>query len=120
MLLHNVQRLVAMSAFGSGSPQSQFPLLFKMLFLSSNMIYELRDCDSVDHEMRQSGEQWDWEWTLAKPTLLKGEQLQVREFDEDGRGVCLTDSTSRNGVARWLVHAVASPEHVQSACVVTN
>ncbi|QIW98656.1 hypothetical protein AMS68_004174 [Peltaster fructicola] len=72
MRAHNVKRLVAMSAFGSGSSWSQFPLPFKLLFRASNMIHELRDHDEVDKELRHAGEEWDLQWTLAKPTLLRG------------------------------------------------
>lgn len=83
----------------------------------SNMIYGYQDHDLVDKEVRESG----ITYVFARPArLTEGEAKAAKVWEEDGKGVPLMASMSRNSVASWLVDAAESREWDGSAPVLTD
>jgi nucleoside-diphosphate-sugar epimerase len=109
MQRHRVKKVVVLSAFGSGASWAQFPWIFKLLFLSSNMKYELADHNAVEQELRRAGETWNLDWTIAKPTILKAGETALREFGELGKGIGVLSGSSRQAVAQWMLGSLTMP-----------
>ncbi|KAK4951276.1 hypothetical protein LTR10_010249 [Elasticomyces elasticus] len=120
MKTHGVQRLVIMSAFGTGSsfPSLAWPL--KQLFRRSNMSFQFEDHDALDLEVRkESG--WGLEWTLVRPVMLKeGGVKAVRELGAKGERAGMFDSVTRESVAGVLVGCVDGERGRGEAVVVAH
>lgn len=112
-----VKKLVIMQAFGVGASWSNMPCLLRLLMSKSNMIYQYRDHDDTDKEVRASGVTF----VMVRPSrLVETDDMTVREWPNDGKGVGLMGSSSRKSVAKFIVDAVIESKWDNTAPVITN
>lgn len=113
---HGVQRLVVMSALGTGESYNRLAWPLKLLFRYSNMRIQFEDHDAVDSEVRN---EISATWTLVRPTILRdGEAKVVRVFGPMGEGVTLFDSATRASVAKFMVELAEGNAELERKTVV--
>lgn len=112
-----VEKLVVLSALGTGSSFAQLSWPLKLLFRHSNMALQYEDHDAVDTHVRETG----LTWTLVRPPMLKDEDSKpLRVLDENTRELGLLDSCTRADVAVFLVDAVEQQKWDRMAVVIAN
>ncbi|PYH97312.1 NAD(P)-binding protein [Aspergillus ellipticus CBS 707.79] len=112
-----VRKTVILQAFGVGESWANMHCLLRLLMKKSNMSYQYDDHNDTEREVRASGV----DYVFVRPSrLVETEETTVRVWPEHGKGVPMMASTSRIGVARWLVDAAESDTWDNSAPVLTN
>ncbi|WPH01549.1 Hypothetical protein R9X50_00439600 [Acrodontium crateriforme] len=115
---HNITRIIIMSAFGSGSSYAHASLPLKLLVNYSGMTPQFQDHTAIGAEVKAM----EWlDWTLVRPPMLTDDAARpVRSFGEDGEGVRVWDSCSRESVAVFLVGLVEKRDLVRKSVVIAN
>ncbi|KAH6669846.1 hypothetical protein B0J14DRAFT_702894 [Halenospora varia] len=99
---HGIQRLVVLSAFGTGASKAQVFWPVRHLLWKSSVGVGMKDHENVEALLRGKGE--GVKWTLVKPVMLSdGEMKEVKMLGEDGKGVGMMASCSRRSVAGFMV-----------------
>lgn len=118
MQRHDVKRIVIMSAFGAGSSYAQASFPLKLLVNHSGMTPQYQDHNAIDAEVKEM--KW-LDWTIVRPPMLKDDVAKpIRFFGEDGKGVGMFDSCTRESVATFLVEAAGKSEWLQQPVVIAN
>ncbi|KAL4782620.1 NAD(P)-binding protein [Aspergillus varians] len=112
-----VRKTVILQAFGVGESWGNMNCALQLLMSKSNMSYQYEDHHAVEKIVKESGV----DHVFVRPSrLVETLDEAVRVWPGNGKGVPLMASTSRIGVARWMVGAVESEEWDNSAPVITN
>lgn len=114
---HGTNKIVTMSAFGSGDSFLHLNFLMRLVIKRSNMCYSFQDHDLVDQETKASG----INYVLVRPVMLKGEErLPVKDHGSAGRGSGFMPSISRKSVAGFLIDAAEKDTWDRSTLVISN
>ena len=112
-----VEKLVVMQAFGVGASWPNMSCILRTMMSKSNMIYQYEDHNHIDREIRESGVTF----VLVRPSrLVESDDVKVREWPNDGKGVGLMGSSSRKSVAKFLVDVATESKWDNTAPVITN
>jgi hypothetical protein len=112
-----IPKLVVMQAFGVGESWTNMHCALRLLMSKSNMSYQYEDHNLVDEEVRASSVIH----VLVRPArLVEGKAEAVKEWKDDGKGIGMMASISRQSVARWLVDAAVSSEWDNNCPVISN
>lgn len=112
-----VAKIVIMQAFGVGDSWCHMNFAMRLLMRKSNMIYQYHDHNLVDKEVRESGVNF----VMVRPCrLTEGDAKPVREWKEDGKGVPLLASITRQSAAVWLANAAERNTWDNKAPVISN
>lgn len=110
-------KLVILQAFGVAESWANLHCVLRVLMKSSNMIYQYRDHDAVTREVKESGVKY----VMVRPSrLVEGEAREVREWGNDGKGVPMMGTCSRESVARFLVEVAEGDRWDGRAPVITD
>lgn len=110
-------KVVIMQAFGVGESWANISCLLSLLINQSNMRFQYDDHNLVAQEVRESGVTY----VLARPTrLVEAGRKEVKVWENDGKGVPLMGTISRESVASWLVDAAVTDEWDNLCPVITN
>ncbi|PMD38663.1 NAD(P)-binding protein [Hyaloscypha variabilis F] len=116
MKKHGIKRLITISAFGVGDSNEYVFWPMRMVLNYSAMKVAFEDHNVVEEVVRREAGEWEGEgkglkWTLVRPCMLKeGDGKEVSVFGEQGRGVGLMPSVSRESVARFVVERCLEKE----------
>ena len=103
----NISKLVIMSMFGTGQSFNNLNFLMRFVMVHSNMDQTIEDHDLTDQIVKASG----LTFVLARPAMLKGEQLgQIKDLGDEGEKASFMPSISMRMVADFLLDAVESNE----------
>jgi putative NADH-flavin reductase len=110
-------KVVIMQAFGVAESWVNMHCVMRLMMSKSNMIYQYDDHNLVTAETKTSGQNY----VFVRPSrLVEGEAKDVQEWPENGRGVPVMGTITRNSVARFLVQASESDAWDNTAPVITN
>ncbi|KAG9237481.1 NAD-dependent epimerase/dehydratase-like protein [Amylocarpus encephaloides] len=110
-------KIVVMQALGVGNSWGNLNWAMQLLMKKSNMIYQYDDHNLVAQEVSDAGVSY----VFVRPARLEeGAPKPVKVNLEDGRGVGMMGSITRESVARWLVTAVENNTWDGQAPVLTN
>jgi putative NADH-flavin reductase len=110
-------KVVIMQAFGVAESWVNMHCVMRLMMSKSNMIYQYDDHNLVTAETKTSGQNY----VFVRPSrLVEGEAKDVQEWPENGRGVPVMGTITRNSVARFLVQAAESDAWDNTAPVITN
>ncbi|KAL2808286.1 NAD(P)-binding protein [Aspergillus granulosus] len=113
----NVRKIVIMQAFGVGESWGNMNCMLQLLMKKSNMYLQYDDHNAVEEIVKQGGV----DYVLVRPLrLVESEGKVVKVWLEHGKGVPLMASTSRVGVARFLVDAAEESRWDNSEPVISN
>ncbi|KAI5194200.1 hypothetical protein E4T39_08729 [Aureobasidium subglaciale] len=103
----NVQKVIVMSMFGTGSSWQNLNFLMRAVMQVSNMKQTLEDQNAVDVVVKGSGVSF----VMPRPAMLKGEVgLAVKVLGDSGEGVGFMPSISAQSVAEFMLNVVVSDE----------
>lgn len=106
-----ITKLVTLSAFGTGSSNSNVFLPMRVILNHANISIGFKDHKKVEEVVRSDETVEGLEWTLVRAVMLSdGEEREVRIFGEEGKGVGSLPSISRKSVASFLVMCLESAE----------
>ena len=109
--------MVTLSAFGVGDSVPNTPWLLNLLFRHTNMASQFADHDAVEVEVKKSGVPF----VLVKPMrLTDGGENKVKCWDDQGKGMSMLASISRESVAKFLVDVVEGNEWDNQTPVISN
>ncbi|KAE9362826.1 NAD(P)-binding protein [Stipitochalara longipes BDJ] len=125
MKTHGIRRLITISAFGVGDSNSQVFWPMKMVLNHSSMAFAFEDHNAVEALVRKTADEWErgkLQWTLVRPCMLKdAEAGEVKVLGEQGKGVGLLPSVSRETVAGFVVErCLEKEEFVARTPVICN
>jgi putative NADH-flavin reductase len=110
-------KVVIMQAFGVAESWVNMHCVMRLMMSKSNMIYQYDDHNLVTAETKASGQTY----VFVRPSrLVEGEAKDIQEWPENGRGVPVMGTVTRNSVARFLVQAAESDAWDNAAPVITN
>lgn len=110
-------KIVIMQAFGVGESWPNMHWVLRLLMKKSNMIYQYDDHNLVAKETKASGENY----VFVRPSRLEeGEAKEIKEWANDGKGVPMMGSITRESVAKFLVEVAESRTWDNTAPVITN
>lgn len=110
-------KIIINSSLGVGSSWSGLPMIFRFVFLISTMRLTIKDHDNMDKVIRDSG----LPFVLARPARLDEEPAKgLRVLPDNGKGVGLSASASRQDVGEWLVKAAEVNTWDNTAPVLVN
>lgn len=109
--------MVTLSAFGVGDSVPNTPWLLNLLFRHTNMASQFADHDAVEIEVKKSGAPF----VLVKPMrLTDGAKKEIKHWENQGKGMSMLASISRDSVAKFLVDVVESMEWDNQTPVISN
>ncbi|KAL2830973.1 NAD(P)-binding protein [Aspergillus pseudoustus] len=112
-----VRKIVIMQAFGVGESWTNMNCMLQLFMKKSNMYLQYDDHNAVTEIVKESG----IDYVLVRPSrLVESEEKSVKVWPGHGKGVPLMASTSRVGVAGFLVDAAEGREWDHSEPVISN
>ncbi|TPX11869.1 uncharacterized protein E0L32_007367 [Thyridium curvatum] len=121
MRAKGVRRLVLMSMQGAGSSWGSLNVLFRPLFMVTNMRHQIADHNEADALVKEAAGRGEIDYVLVRPVMLaEGEAGEVRVHGDDGRGAGFMPKITRRSVARFIVDAAVRDEYVGRTPVITN
>ncbi|XPT00463.1 hypothetical protein M3J09_009616 [Ascochyta lentis] len=110
-------KIVIMQAFGVAESWVNMHCAMQLLMKKSNMIYQYDDHNLVAKETKESGENY----IFVRPSrLVEGEDKEIKEHPDHGKGVSALAAITRSSVARFLVDAAEQEKWDNTAPVITN
>lgn len=106
MRKHGVRRLVVQSSYGVGESRDKLRFV-DSLFFSLLLKPQMADTEVQERDVRDSG----MDWVLAQPVHLTDDDDREMPFTSQN-GEVREWKISRGGVARFLAHAVDTPDYV--------
>lgn len=117
MKQHQVSKIVTLAAFGTGDSNPNMNITLRMLFKYTPLAYGFVDHNIVDTEMKESG----LSYVIARPCMLtEGPSKPIKEYGNQGQGVCLTDNISMTSVSEFLVDAAEQDKWDRQTPVISN
>ena len=118
MRMHpEIQKIVALSAWGAGESIKEVPRLLKLLFEKSNMAEQFQDHNLTDQALKDSGV----DFTLVRPVRLTDtEKKPVTVYGQTGKGLGMFKKVSRASVASFLVDCTESSEWSRRTPVISE
>lgn len=114
---YGVRKIVILQAFGVGESWDNMSCVLQLLMGKSNMSYQYDDHNATAKVVRESGLDYVFVWPSR---LVETNEKDVKVWPKNGTGVPLMATTSRIGVAQFLVEAVESEMWDRSAAVITT
>ncbi|KAE9571712.1 Flavin reductase [Colletotrichum fructicola] len=115
-----VPKIVINSMQGVGASSGSLIMPFRVLFEHTNMKYTLDDHRAVDALVTgKQGEGVDWVM-VRPPMLTEGDALPVKDYGDDGKGICWMPKITRKSVAVFMVDAAEKPDWNRRAPVIAN
>jgi len=121
-----IHRIVVMSTAGVGDSWATLPWVSKAFMGWTNIKYALEDHSILDKEIRLT----KMEYTLVRPCRLEYDdpkqkksadtQKDVHTLGSNGAGLRMTDSTTVQSAARFLVKVAVEGLYIKGAVVIRD
>lgn len=112
-----VRKVVVLQAFGVGYSWNNMSCLLRLLMSKSNMNYQYEDHNLSKKEVLAS----HVDYVFVRPCrLVEGIAGSMKVWPNDGKGVPLMATATRQSVARWMVDAAESTEWDNTAPVISG
>lgn len=115
MAAHGVRRLIVQSTFGVGETRDLLGFTDRLLF-SLLLRPQIQDTEVQEQLVRDA----DIDWTFAQPVHLTDDDTGAKEPHLSTRGDTRDMKVSRAQVARFLAHAVTSPDHLYASVTISG
>jgi nucleoside-diphosphate-sugar epimerase len=115
--VRTIEKLVSISAFGTGSSYPQLNLLMKLIMRYSNMSQTLEDQNAVDKVVKAG----KLSFVLVRPAMLsEKEAAEVNIYGNDGNGLSWMPSISMASLARFVLDAAVRDQWDGMTPVISN
>jgi len=116
-----INKIVTMSAFGSGNTQKNLNFMLKALFKYSGMRDGMEDHGEVEKRIVAQSKTGKLQYVLVRPPMLTdGPAAAVKDRGELGDDMGMMDKISRASTADFLVDAAAEQKWNGRSLVISN